>query len=106
VTVDPDGSGRADVHVDVDRADDREYTVAVTIGDDQVRTAVRGTAARATVLVPNARLWWPLGYGDQPLYDLTVTLLADGEPVDTSRHRIGFRTVTVDTEPDEIGTPF
>ncbi|MFG2732872.1 glycoside hydrolase family 2 protein [Streptomyces canus] len=106
VTVDPDGTGRVDVHMDVDSADDRAYTVAVTIGDDQVRTAVHRTTARATVLVPDVRLWWPLGYGDQPLYELTVTLLADGEPVDSVQHRIGFRTVTVDTEPDEIGTPF
>ncbi len=26
--------------------------------------------------------------------------------MDTYRRRIGFRTITVDTEPDEIGTPF
>jgi beta-mannosidase len=106
VTVDADGTGRVDVHLEVDRTTDREFTAAVTIGGGAKRIAVRGDAAHLTVLVPNARLWWPVGYGDQPLYELTVTLLADGEPVDTVRRRIGFRTVTLDTEPDDIGTPF
>ncbi|MGQ4389831.1 glycoside hydrolase family 2 protein [Streptomyces sp. SAS_270] len=109
VTVDPDGTGRIDVQVDIadaETGDDREYTVEVTIGDVHVQTVVRGTTARVTALVPDVRLWWPVGYGAQPLYELAVTLLADGERVDTDRRRVGFRTVTVDTEPDETGTPF
>ena len=101
VTVDADGTGRVDVHLDVERAADRDYIAVVTVDGREERTAVSGNAAHVTVLVPDARLWWPVGYGEQPLYELTVTLLADAEPVDTDRRRIGFRTVAVDTEPDE-----
>jgi beta-mannosidase len=106
VTVDADGTGRVDVHLTLDRATDRDYTAVVTVGDRTERTPVPGDAARLTVLVPDARLWWPVGYGGQPRYELTVTLLADGEPVDVDRRRIGFRTVAVDTRPDGAGTPF
>ncbi|PSL52302.1 beta-mannosidase [Saccharothrix carnea] len=106
VTVDADGTGRVDVHLALDRAADRDYTVLVTVGDRTEALAVTGDTAHVTALVPDARLWWPVGYGDQPLYDLTVTLLADGRQVDAVRRRIGFRTVTVDTAPDEFGTPF
>jgi beta-mannosidase len=106
VTVDSDGTGRVDVHLELDRAADRDYTVLVTVGDRTEALAVTGDAAHVTVLVPDAELWWPVGYGDQPLYDLTVALLADGRQVDAVRRRIGFRTVTVDNEPDEFGTPF
>ncbi|TDC43946.1 glycoside hydrolase family 2 protein [Micromonospora sp. KC213] len=106
VAVDADGTGRVDVHLELDRAADRDYTAVVAVGDREERVTVSGDTAHVTVLVPDARLWWPVGYGDHPLYELTITLLADGEPVDTDRRRIGFRTVTVDTEPDEIGTPF
>jgi len=106
VTVDADGTGRIDVHLELDRAADRNYTAVITVGDAEERATVSGDLAHVTVLVPDARLWWPVGYGDQPLYELTVTLLADGEAVDIHRRRIGFRTVTVDTEPDETGTPF
>jgi beta-mannosidase len=72
----------------------------------QEQVAACGDTATVTVPVPDARLWWPVGYGDQPLYDLTVTLLAGDEPVDAARRRIGFRSVTVDTGADEFGTGF
>lgn len=40
-------------------------------------------------------LWWPNGYGDQPLYDLEVIFRADKNPnkVSKKRVKIGFRTV-------------
>ena len=51
--------------------------------------------------VPDALLWWPRGYGDQHLYELTVVLLGpDGGELDRWEHRIGFRTITIDTAPD------
>ncbi|KAK0423435.1 hypothetical protein QR680_008144 [Steinernema hermaphroditum] len=40
------------------------------------------------------RLWWPRGYGDQPLYTLRVTILKDGEVVDLYDEQFGFRTVS------------
>ncbi len=106
VTVHADGTGRVDVHLELDRAADRDYTALVTVGAHAERVAITGDVAHIVVLVPDARLWWPVGHGDQPLYDLTVALLADGRQVDAVERRIGFRTVTVDTEPDEFGTPF
>lgn len=46
----------------------------------------------------NPELWWPAGYGQQPLYDLLVTTSND-----YSCQHIGFRTIEVLTEPDERG---
>ncbi|MBT2445415.1 glycoside hydrolase family 2 protein [Streptomyces sp. ISL-36] len=55
--------------------------------------------------VPEARLWWPRGYGDQPLYELDVTLLdAVERPLDVWRRRIGIRTVELDRSADAHGT--
>jgi beta-mannosidase len=31
----------------------------------------------ATVQISNAKYWWPIGYGEQPLYKLTAELLRD-----------------------------
>ena len=57
--------------------------------------------------VPDAALWWPRGYGDQALYDLEVRLTTDDSTVVASTaHRIGFRTVEIDTTADASGTPF
>ncbi|MFE2918234.1 glycoside hydrolase family 2 protein [Kitasatospora indigofera] len=70
------------------------------------------TAASVTVDVPDARLWWPAGHGEQPLYDLRVELTAaggaDGGPAaaDSWQRRVGFRTTELHTVPDQAGTPF
>ncbi|WP_158849741.1 glycoside hydrolase family 2 protein [Saccharothrix deserti] len=106
VTVDDDGTGRVEVHVEVDRARDADLTVIATVGGVEQRAHVGGDTAVVTVEVPDAELWWPAGYGDHPLYDLHVTLLSDDSEVDRTNRRIGFRTITVDTTPDDIGTPF
>lgn len=72
-----------------------------------VAVPVHGGRAMAAVEIPDAQLWWPAGHGGQPLYDLAVELRdASGAAVDAVTRRIGFRTVTVDVTPDEIGTPF
>lgn len=44
-------------------------------------------------LVRAPKLWWPLGYGDQPLYTVKLELLHNGVTVDTRTERIGMRTV-------------
>ncbi|WP_432932889.1 glycoside hydrolase family 2 protein [Microbispora sp. CA-135349] len=106
VTMDPDGTGRVEVHVELDYACAGDYSITVNVGDRSQRVPVSGGAATVTVLVPQARLWWPVGYGDQALYDLTVTLLQEDRPVDVARRRVGFRTITLDTGPDDIGSPF
>ena len=58
-----------------------------------VEAEVVGGAATLVVDVPDPALWWPRGYGAQPLSDLRVELLADGRVVDGSRpaHRVPQR---------------
>jgi len=57
--------------------------------------------------LPNMDLWWPHGHGDQTLYDLDVTLHDDdGATIDSWSRRVGFRTVELDTAPDELGSAF
>lgn len=61
-----------------------------------------------TAKIPQAKLWWPRGYGEQPLYDVDVSLgdEADHDPVAAWHGAVGFRTVRVDTRADDIGRPF
>lgn len=70
-----------------------------TVGPDEV-------SATVVVEVDDVALWWPCGHGDQPLYELTVTLSRAGEPFDQWTGRIGFRNVEVRTPPDRDGTSF
>ena len=64
------------------------------------------TVAEARIVVENAERWWPIGHGEHPLYGLDVVLEGEGVIRDSWSSRIGFRTVRVDTTPDESGTPF
>ncbi|HEY3010001.1 MAG TPA: glycoside hydrolase family 2 protein [Micromonosporaceae bacterium] len=103
------GVGTIDVHVLVARAADRPLMLAAAVGEARARVAVpagqREAVVRLTVRDPE--LWWPRGYGDQPLYAVRVTLIdVDGSTVDEWSRRIGFRSVTLDTTPDEHGTPY
>ena len=51
--------------------------------------------------IPDAKLWYPVGYGEQPLYTLVISV--DGEEV--SRTRFGIRTVTVLETEDAPDSP-
>lgn len=58
---------------------------------------VRMTPADFPALaVKNPKLWWPNGYGDPALHDLTLTASIDGHASDTKRLRFGMRQVTYD----------
>jgi len=87
---------------------DDEVTATVRVGGAATGLTVpAGTpSAVVTVSVPDVHLWWPRGYGDQPLYDVSVTLTGVDSELGTWQGRVGFRTVTLDTAPDEHGSPF
>ncbi len=51
--------------------------------------------------IENPQLWWPIGYGAQPLYTVRVSA---GEHV--VEKRIGLRTIELDTSPDTVGSRF
>ena len=56
--------------------------------------------------VNSPQLWWPNGYGEQPLYDLTVELLNGAVVIDTYTKRIGLRTIVLDRQKDQWGESF
>ncbi|MBO9608648.1 MAG: glycoside hydrolase family 2 protein [Paenibacillaceae bacterium] len=65
-------------------------------------------AATADIAIAEPRLWWPNGYGEQPLYGVEVRLQAAAAAgtLDERQLSVGLRTLTVNTEPDEWGRKF
>jgi beta-mannosidase len=51
--------------------------------------------------VDDPKLWWPTGYGEQHLYDVSVAV--DGQ---TLSRRVGLRDIKLITDPDETGRRF
>lgn len=47
--------------------------------------------------LPGAKPWWPAGYGDQPMYDVRVSVCCEGTETVYPVFAVGLRTVALDT---------
>jgi beta-mannosidase len=52
------------------------------------------------------QLWWPNGYGLQPLYYVEIILLAEAAELDRRQFQIGLRTLELSQQLDEWGRSF
>ncbi|MGP2438363.1 glycoside hydrolase family 2 protein [Streptomyces sp. JW3] len=102
-----DGTGDVELRVDVERTRvEAPLTVEARVAGVTARADLDGSHGTVRLRVPDAQLWWPRGYGEQPLYDVELTLLHGDVPLDVWRRRIGFRSVGLDTSADPHGTGF
>lgn len=78
--------------------------------DDQVfetsTPVIPGVGNILKVEVPNPQLWWPNGYGAQPLYRVKVELRQADLLLDERQYRLGLRTIELRQKPDEWGISF
>lgn len=72
-------------------------TTIAGVVDERVQPLAAGeNRVEWTVEVPDPALWWPWALGDQPLEDLVVEVLDDGDRLsDRRRRRIGLRRVAL-----------
>ena len=57
--------------------------------------------------IENPKIWWPNGFGEHPLYKVSVYALdMNGNQWDSKTYKIGLRTLTVSQERDEFGNEF
>ena len=83
--------------------------VEATVSFDGETRTLRGRVPAApgpfelktSFTIARPRLWWPNGYGEQPLYPLSVS--AGAVRID---RRIGLRRIEVDRTPDKAGARF
>lgn len=115
----------ADLNVDVDVSDSlTEATVTVTgelegktdetveikitspNGEAVAQGTLKGTGTSASFKITSPQLWYPIGYGKQPLYSVTATL--PGEHGHIVTRRIGIRHLRLVQKPikDQPGTTF
>ncbi len=66
-----------------------------------------GNEVVLTMEVENPKIWWPNGFGEHPLYTVSVFALdMNGNQWDSKSYKIGLRTLTVSQEKDEFGKEF
>lgn len=100
--------GVVEVHVTLARASDVPLTLTANVAGASAITEI-AAGQRDVVLAVNAcevELWWPQGYGEANLYELTVDLHGAGEHLDHFQRRVGFRTIELDTKQEGEGAGF
>ena len=99
-------SGRVDFKFEVNEAArESDYALMLRIRGHgaEIERRVPMFSNRAfshmTVTIPDPKLWWPSGMGEQTLYDCEVDLLVGGEVLDRWLGRIGLRESRIIEEP-------
>jgi beta-mannosidase len=102
----------ADIRVDVELERHKATTVRLNVeftgdGFELHRSyVVRGLRKSFVIKIPDPRLWWPNGYGSQPLYLVNVSLEAAGVECDKRACSFGVRTIRLLQEKDDEGKTF
>lgn len=100
-----------DIRVSHTKWDIEDLTVeAVVIGPDGESYSAKIDQCRPTehikLSITDPKLWWPNGYGDQPLYQVKVLLKKENDLLDSWEGNIGLRTIEVRREKDQWGESF
>jgi beta-mannosidase len=61
--------------------------------------------ANVFVIIDHPQLWWPNGYGEQPLYQVQISLIGE-QTEDEKLYHVGLRTIELRQEPDAWGKSF
>ncbi|WP_286219292.1 hypothetical protein [Paraoerskovia sediminicola] len=83
-----------------------DVVVEVAGFEARIVAPVHGGTVAAAVTVPDVSVWWPRGHGEQPLYDVRVSLASGGVDLDSWVRRTGFRNVSLSTQDDDAGMSF
>ena len=67
---------------------------------------VKGNESTLRLVIPNPQLWWPNGYGAQPLYQVRIELRQADILLDQKEYQLGLRTLELRQQPDEWGRSF
>jgi beta-mannosidase len=102
------GENRVLLHVRALTCGDAPAAVrAVLAGPDGTLVEERADGDALELTVEHPRLWQPNGWGEHPLYTLTVACLdARGNVADEAVRRVGLRTLSISRERDGYGEEF
>jgi beta-mannosidase len=103
-----------DAEVEVEGASAGLAKVSVQYTEDgkpvTLTSRVNLHAGRNVIDIPieirQPKLWYPAGYGDQPLYEFTAQVGKSGQPADERKAKAGLRSIALHRELDKWGRSF
>ena len=72
----------------------------------EVKLAVGVNKLALDFTIANPKLWYPIGLGEQSLYNFKAKLTVNQKTVDEQTKRTGLRTLELRQKPDEFGKSF
>jgi beta-mannosidase len=98
ITATIEGASSGMVNIAIQRATNRIFSRTTAINSKGL--------ARVSFELNDVQLWYPHGYGGQPLYDIIATVSPDDKTYNTNYRRIGFRKAELIQQPDAVGKSF
>ncbi|CAI6092577.1 unnamed protein product [Clonostachys chloroleuca] len=95
-----------EIHVSVRFQDDIVFHKSTTALEFCGAVASLGRTAIIPFAINDPKLWFPVGYGGQPLYDVDVYILKDGQTLDSWSRKTGFRRSELVQVDDSHGQSF
>jgi len=86
-----------------------DLTMTLTAPDGTIREVCETADAASAILseeVTHPQLWWPNGYGAQPLYKVEITAGEGRHILDRKNFKMGLRTIELSRKADEWGESF
>lgn len=103
-----DGKVRIEVEVNVEKLNEGTLNAKLTLTEDELEYIYQDELKNKhqfSFVLDNPKRWYPIGYGEQVLYNLDFELESNNE-IQKEHYRIGIREVEFDHNSDEYGTNF
>lgn len=108
-----EASGKATLNVEVALEKINRGSCAVTVQltypdgtVEDYEAKVTGSKAKCAITVGKPKLWWPNGYGEQPLYTVEAMLNCGEDELHKATRKIGLRTLKLEQKKDRYGRSF
>jgi hypothetical protein len=70
------------------------FETQVTVDAGAAKTVKLDASSTPALRLQSPKLWWPAGYGDQNLYDVQLSFVANGTTSDTKAFKVGVKQYT------------
>lgn len=81
--------------------EDRGFTIPFRLGPGEEQTFTWTREEYEELVIEHPKLWWPVGYGEQPLYGLTVSARTDKGTTISKKEIFGIRKIRTYVGDDE-----
>jgi len=102
--------GNITVEVQIESFVESDLTLACTVDNKAVSKKLHVVKGENTVSInvqiDNPKLWYPVGYGEQPLYDFSLILFDEQSPIAETHFKSGLRKVEIIRNKDKYGESF